>query len=95
MDVDTENLNGNLEGNIQMMAPEDVTEIDRNSTICRIVNALYILKQQCRGWYTKIDSFFEKFGVYVVQVAHVSVSSGKMMETSWSLFIMSMTCSGL
>lgn len=58
MDVKTAFLNGMLEEEIYMELPEGVMDQARGDTVCRLVKAIYGLKQSPRPWYHKIHDFF-------------------------------------
>lgn len=60
MDVVTAFLQGDLEEEVFIEVPEGVTRIDRNSTVCKLLRALFGLKQSPRRWNMKIDAFLTK-----------------------------------
>ena len=58
MDVKTAFLNGELEEEIFMEYPEGVEEIPEPGYACRLIKAIYGLRQSPRAWYQKIHMFF-------------------------------------
>jgi len=58
MDVKTAFLNGELEEAIYMECPEGIIEPTDHGMACRLVKAIYGLRQSPRAWYHKIHSFF-------------------------------------
>ena len=58
MDVKTAFLNGELEEEIYMERPEGVMEEGKENTVCRLVKAIYGLRQSLRTCYQKINNFF-------------------------------------
>ena len=66
LDVKTAFLNGTLDETIYMEVPEGVTiPVERNAQTyqqpkaCRLVKAIYGLKQSPRTWYARIHTFFQ------------------------------------
>jgi len=58
MDVKTAFLNGVLEEEIFMECPEGIMEEYQGKKVCRLVKAIYGLRQSPRAWYQKVHSFF-------------------------------------
>lgn len=58
MDVKTAFLNGELEEEIFMEYPEGVEEKPEPGYACRLLKAIYGLRQSPRAWYQKINTFF-------------------------------------
>jgi len=58
MDVKTAFLHGMREEELYMELPEGVMEEAKGDTVCRLVKAIYGLKQSPRAWYHKIHDFF-------------------------------------
>jgi len=58
MDVKTAFLNGELQEEIYMEVPEGVRENTEPGFACRLVKAIYGLRQSPRAWYQKIHTFF-------------------------------------
>jgi len=58
MDVKTAFLNGELEEEIFMECPEGLHDITEPGYACRLVKAIYGLRQSPRAWYQKIHTFF-------------------------------------
>ena len=58
MDVKTAFLNGELEEEIYMEFPEGVVEEQKSGHACRLIKAIYGLRQSPRAWYQKIHTFF-------------------------------------
>jgi len=58
MDVKTAFLNGVLEEEIYMECPEGVLEEPDGDRVCRLIKAIYGLRQSPRAWYEKIHAFF-------------------------------------
>jgi len=58
MDVKTAFLNGVLEEEVYMECPEGVFTETTAGTVCRLIKAIYGLKQSPRAWYRKIHTFF-------------------------------------
>jgi len=59
MDVKTAFLNGELGEEIFMECPEGVEEVKKQGYACRLVKAIYGLRQSPRVWYHKINTFFQ------------------------------------
>jgi len=57
MDVKTAFLNGVLEEEVYMQCPEGIDEIPKGM-VCRLVKAIYGLRQSPRTWYQRIHEFF-------------------------------------
>ncbi|MGV7648681.1 reverse transcriptase domain-containing protein, partial [Mycobacterium kansasii] len=62
MNVKTVFLNGNIEEEVYIEQLEGFETFDRESHVCRLKRALYMLKQAPRAWYTRIDSYFTGLG---------------------------------
>ena len=62
MDVKTTILNGVIEEEVYIEKPQGFEVEDRKSHVCRLNKALYILKQDTRDWYGRIDSFLTSLG---------------------------------
>jgi len=62
MDVKTAFLNGVLEEEIYMECPEGLEEKIPQGMVCRLVKAIYGLRQSPRTWYQKIHEFFLAHG---------------------------------
>jgi hypothetical protein len=62
MDVKTTFLNGVIEEEVHIEQPQGFEFEDRKTHVCRLKNALYVLKQAPRAWYGRIDSFLRSFG---------------------------------
>jgi hypothetical protein len=58
IDVKTAFLNGVLEVVIYMNQPEGFVQNGKKHLVCKLIKALYRLKQSPRTWYQRIDSFF-------------------------------------
>lgn len=66
MDVKTAFLNGTLEERIYMQVPEGIAlPVNKNTRtyeapmVCRLIKAIYGLKQSPRAWYGRIHTFFQ------------------------------------
>ena len=57
MDVDTAFLNVDLEEDIYMEQPEACIDGGKPDFLCKLLKAIYDLKQAHRQWHSKIDSF--------------------------------------
>ena len=62
MDVKTAFLNGVVEEEVYVEQPLGFETHDRESHVCRLKKALYSLKQACRTWYIRVDSFLSSLG---------------------------------
>eukprot|EP00253_Pinus_taeda_P003008 PITA_03008 len=62
MDVKTTFLNEVTEEEVYIEQPEGFEVFSSESHVCRLKRALYGLKQAPRAWYTRIDSYFTRFG---------------------------------
>jgi len=60
MDVKTAFLNGELEEEIFMECPEGIPAIQEPGYACRLVKAIYGLRQSPRAWYQRLHTFFTK-----------------------------------
>jgi len=58
MDVKTAFLNGELEEEVYMECPEGIKDDEQPDSVCRLVKAIYGLRQSPRAWYQKIHTFF-------------------------------------
>jgi len=58
MDVKTAFLNGKLEEEVFMECPEGLDEVPGPGNACRLIKAIYGLRQSPRVWYHKIPAFF-------------------------------------
>jgi len=58
MDVKTAFLNGELEEEIYMELPEGLPEPTDPGHVCKLVKAIYGLRQSPRAWYQKVHTFF-------------------------------------
>jgi len=58
MNVKTAFLNGELQEEIFMEIPEGLPEETKPGYACRLVKAIYGLRQSPRAWYQKIHTFF-------------------------------------
>jgi hypothetical protein len=62
MDVKTTFLNGVVEEEVYIEQPQGFEVEDRKNHVCRLKKDLYMLKQDLRDWYRKIDSFLTSLG---------------------------------
>jgi hypothetical protein len=62
MDVKTMFLNGFVEEEVYIEKPEGFETFDRESHVCRLKRELYGMKQAPCAWYTRIESYFTRFG---------------------------------
>jgi hypothetical protein len=60
LDVITAFLNGFLSEDIYMVIPPGFPHVGR---ICKLIRALYGLRQASHAWYTRIDSFLQTLGL--------------------------------
>jgi hypothetical protein len=58
MDVKTTFLNGGIEKKAYIEQPQRFEVEYRKTHVCRLKKYMYMLKQDPRAWYGKIDSFF-------------------------------------
>lgn len=73
MDVATSFLNGDMDEEGYMEDPEGVRAVDRNPTICKLIQFLHGLKQPHWRWNAKIASFRKTQGSPVLQETQVSI----------------------
>lgn len=57
MDVVTAFLNGDLDEDIYMEQPEGCIDRSKRDYVCKLLKAIYGLKQASRQWYKKVDDF--------------------------------------
>ena len=62
MDVKTTFLNGVVEKESYMEQPLEFQTHNRQTHVCKLKKALYILKQETKTWYGKMDSFLMSLG---------------------------------
>ena len=62
MDVKTTFLNDMIEEEVYIEQPDGFETFDHEPHVCQLKRALYGLKQTPRAWYTRIDSYFTRFG---------------------------------
>ena len=62
MDAKTGFLHGSIKEEVYVEQPEGFEIYDRESHVCRLNKALYVLKQAPRAWYERTDSYLMKLG---------------------------------
>ena len=62
MYVKTVFLNGVVEEQVYVEQPLGFETHDRETYVCRLKKALYVLKQEPMTWYGRIDSFLTSLG---------------------------------
>ena len=62
MDVKTTFLNEMIEEEVYIKKPRGFETFNCESHVFRLNKALYGLKQETHAWYTRIDSYFTRFG---------------------------------
>ena len=62
MDLKTTFLNGMIKEEVYIERPQYFETLDCESHVCRLKRALYGLKKASLAWYTRIDSYFIRFG---------------------------------
>ena len=62
MDVKTEFLNGDIDGTIYMVQPENFVSGDAKQMVCKLKKSIYGLKQASRQWYYKFHQVVISFG---------------------------------
>jgi hypothetical protein len=62
MDVKTTFLNGLIEEEVYIEHPFGFEVHGRESHVCRLMKALYRLKQAPRAWYSRIDAYLQQLG---------------------------------
>jgi hypothetical protein len=62
MDVKSSFLNGDLKEYIFMTQPQGFEAEGQEHKVCKLVKALYVLKQSPRAWYAKMDNYLRKVG---------------------------------
>jgi hypothetical protein len=62
MDVKTTFLNEVIEEEVYIEQQEGFEVYGRESHVCRLKRALYVLKQAPRAWYERIDSYLQGMG---------------------------------
>ena len=55
-------MNGDLKEEVYLVQPEGFVKHGQEHLACKLKKALYVLKQEPRSWYVKIDSFFYEKG---------------------------------
>jgi hypothetical protein len=61
LDVITAFLNGFLSKDIYMIIPHGFLQAGKT---CKLIRALYGLRQASRAWYSRIDFFFQNLGLH-------------------------------
>jgi len=62
MDVKTASLNGDLYGEVNMEQPDGSVDPTYPDKVCRLLQALFGLKQAPKMWYAKLDDFLKSQG---------------------------------
>eukprot|EP00253_Pinus_taeda_P030272 PITA_30272 len=62
MDVKSVFLNGDLQEEVYMTQPPGFKVVGQEQKVCRLVKALYGLKEAPRAWYIKIDKYLTNHG---------------------------------
>ena len=62
MDVKTDFLNGEVAEEISIEQPDGFVIHGKDSHVCKLKKVLYVLKQDPRAWYARIDSYLQKLG---------------------------------
>jgi len=62
MDVKTAFLNGDLDEEVYMEQPDGYVDLTYPDKVCRLLQALYGLKQGPKMWYAKLDDFLKSQG---------------------------------
>jgi len=57
LDVKTAFLNSDLDEDVYMQQPEGFTLDDSDDLVCKLIRAIYGLKQASRQWYRELDAF--------------------------------------
>ena len=55
-------LHGFLKEEVFVEKPQGFEEYERETHVCRLKKALYVLNQAPRAWYARIDSYLIKLG---------------------------------
>ena len=80
MDVKNSFLNGVEEEEMYAEQPLGFETHDRDSHVCRLKKALYVLKQAPMTWYGRINSFLSSLGF--TRVKHIPTFTTRLkMET--------------
>jgi hypothetical protein len=62
MDVKSAFLNKDLQEDVYMQKPPGFEIVGQEHKVCKLIKALYWLKQAPRAWYTKMDEYLRKVG---------------------------------
>jgi hypothetical protein len=78
IDVKTAFLNGVIEKELYIEQPQGFVIYGKESHVCKLKKALYVLKQAPRAWYARIDSYLMSLGFVIAQF--VARSKGYKVE---------------
>ena len=83
-------LNGELKEEIYIEQPKGFVAHSKETHVCRLMKALYRLKQASRAWYEQIDTYLQKMG-FVKSEEDANLYYLMWVRFSF-LFFMWMTC---
>lgn len=73
LDIESAFLHGILETPVYMMQPEGHVDAEHPTKVCKLIKAIYGLKQGGNVWHSRFDSFLLSFGLKKVDPRPLSI----------------------